>query len=366
MYRAGGGLFFLLVVVLAPAWASPESGDVTSVIRSDERVVFFPTLGRRQADGSWQVDVHGWIHEPEEGSKRRAVVLAALKRALGVPRGTLLEDEAIRRVFERRMRAFLVDNERGKRISVQFGAKAHELGSESAANGHFRASVKLAAEEVAQITDSRGRLEFEAVTATRDSRRFVGRVELLAPTGLSVISDIDDTVKITQVTATKAMLQNTFLRDFAAVPGMADLYQRWAAEGASLHWVSSSPWQLYEPLAEFLQSAGFPAGSFHLKLFRLKDSTVLDLFASSEETKPRAIEPLFEEYPGRRFVLVGDAGERDPEVYGAIARKYPGQVEGIFIRNVTEEIDSARFQAAFERLPTTLWQVFRAAEEIER
>jgi phosphatidate phosphatase APP1 len=362
-------LFFLPVLTQAPAVAEPEHSGVSSEIKSDERVVFFPTLGRRQADGSWLVGVHGWIHEPEEGSKTRAAILSGLKRVVGVPRGSLLEDEAARKIFETRVRAFLVDNERGKRIAVRFGSETFVLPVKSEANGHFRTSLELSADVVAQrVDDADGtmQLDFAAVTAADDSRRFAGRVALIPPTGVSVISDIDDTVKITDVTATKAMIQNTFLREFRAVPGMADLYQRWAAQGASLHWVSSSPWQLYEPLAEFLRAAGFPHGSFHLKLFRMKDSTFLDLFASSEETKPRAIEPLFEEYPGRTFRLVGDSGEHDPEVYGAMARKYPKQVEGVFIRNVTEEIDTARFEAAFVGVPKELWQVFRSAEEIKR
>ena len=349
--------------------AEPGDGAVTSELKSDERVVFFPTLGRRQADGSWAVTVHGWIHEPEEDSKTRAAILSGLKRAVGVPRGSLREDEAARKLFENRVRAFLVDNERGKRLAVRFGTETHALNVKSEANGHFRTALALPAEEVARHLEGAtepSRLDFSAVTAPGDSRRFRGSVELVAPTGLSIISDVDDTVKITDVTATKAMLRNTFLREFRAVPGMADLYQRWAAQGASLHWVSSSPWQLYEPLDEFLRRGGFPDGSFHLKLFRMKDSTFLGLFASSEETKPRAIEPLFEEYPGRTFLLVGDSGEHDPEVYGAMARKYPKQVEGIFIRNVTEEIDTARFEAAFAGVPRSLWQVFRSPDEIKR
>lgn len=49
-----------------------------------------------------------------------------------------------------------------------------------------------------------------------------------------------------------------------------------------------------------------------------------------------------------------------------MARKYSKQVEGIFIRNVTEEIDTARFEAAFAGVPRSLWQVFRSPEEIKR
>ena len=67
-----------------------------------------------------------------------------------------------------------------------------------------------------------------------------------------------------------------------------------------------------------------------------------------------------------RFVLVGDSGEQDPEVYGGIARKHPGQVSAIFIRNVTgEKPESDRFRKAFEAIPQDRWRVFEQAAELE-
>jgi phosphatidate phosphatase APP1 len=64
-------------------------------------------------------------------------------------------------------------------------------------------------------------------------------------------------------------------------------------------------------------------------------------------------------------VLVGDAGERDPEIYGNLARRYPQQVARMLIRNVTDEsADSARFREASHGLRPGVWQTFRAASEI--
>jgi phosphatidate phosphatase APP1 len=146
---------------------------------------------------------------------------------------------------------------------------------------------------------------------------------------------------------------------------MAELYQQWARAGAAFHYVSASPWQLYGPLADFRRQHRFPAGTFHLKTFRWKDAGLLNLFASPEETKRQAIEPLLDAFPRRRFVLVGDSGEKDPEIYGALARKYPRQVRRLFLRAVKGEDPSAeRFQRAFEGLPKDTWQVFQNVEEI--
>ena len=74
-----------------------------------------------------------------------------------------------------------------------------------------------------------------------------------------------------------------------------------------------------------------------------------------------------ERFPNRKFVFVGDSGERDPEIYGAMAREHPQQVAKILIRNVTEEgREAPRYKAAFVGLPETLWKVFSEPAEIAK
>jgi len=78
------------------------------------------------------------------------------------------------------------------------------------------------------------------------------------------------------------------------------------------------------------------------------------------------IKPILQRYPRRRFVFVGDSGEKDPEVYGALARQYPGQVLHILIRAVDGETpDAARFRTAFEGLPRERWTVFTRVADLE-
>ncbi len=77
------------------------------------------------------------------------------------------------------------------------------------------------------VTEEKNRiLDIQAVLGVGDSRTFTGRVHLIASHGVSVISDIDDTIKHSQVTDKSELLQNTFLREFRAVEGMPELYQR--------------------------------------------------------------------------------------------------------------------------------------------
>jgi phosphatidate phosphatase APP1 len=62
---------------------------------------------------------------------------------------------------------------------------------------------------------------------------------------------------------------------------------------------------------------------------------------------------------------VGDSAQRDPELYGALARKYPEQVRHIFIRSVTDDaVQGERYQSAFQSLPQSKWTVFTSAQEL--
>jgi len=335
-----------------------------SGIAPDEEVIFFNTAARLDTVAAqWVVPIHGWIFEPETDSIRRMVVLAALRAALDVD-----DEHAGERLFNRRAAAFLVDNESGKTLTLRIGDRTATVGP-SEQNGHLTGSVRLSLEEADRLSrpDKYGRqwVEFDAVTPKSDKRRFSARAVLAPPAGLSVISDIDDTVKITQVSDLEEVIENTFLKPYRPVPGMAKLYQRWAQQGAIIHFISASPWQLYAPLTEFTNEHGFPDVTFHLKTFYWKDSRFLSLFADPLEYKLGVVEPVIESFPQRQFILVGDSGEKDPEAYGTLARKYPDRVVFILIRAIENESpDAVRFQTAFEGVPRQRWHVFVDADEL--
>lgn len=339
------------------------ASDAPSPIHADEQIVFYPGYAyRADGDSSWNVPVHGAVFEPELTSAKRAVALELLRCTLGLSR-----QDAANEIFKSRARPFLVDNERGKSVAIRLGGKNYPAGT-SAANGHFSTTLRIEAAEVERLrqteADKAGWLGFQAALSPGESRSFTGRLQLLESQGRSLISDIDDTIKVTQVGNRQAMLANTFLRRFEAVPGMAALYRRWADQGVAFHYVSGSPWQLYQPLAEFCAAEGFPAGSFHLKFFRVKDSSAWAFFGPQERYKTGVIERILADFPKRQFVLVGDSGEQDPEIYGAIARKHPEQIEQILIRNVGgPNAEPARFDKAFEGVPRQRWRVFDKPEQ---
>jgi phosphatidate phosphatase APP1 len=354
---AGTAAVALILALWEPGIAIAQTSD----FKASETVLFFPTAAQRSADGrAWNLNVHGVVFEPEEDSLKRAALMALVHRTVGRE-----VSDVEWAVFNLRVRPFLVDNQRGRKVAIRLGDRVYPVGT-SAANGHFTACIPLPADEADRLERSPdGWLEFTAVTRETDRRRLAGRVRLVEPAGLSIVSDIDDTIKLSNVRDRKALLANTFLRPFEPVPGMAKVYREFARAGAMFHYVSGSPWQLYTPLAEFLEKEGFPAGTFHLKDFRLHDSSGLKFLESQEKYKEPVIEGLFKAYPQRRFVLIGDTGEKDPEIYAALARDHAEQVVAIFLRNAGgEKPDSPRMLKAMERIERTRWKLFDRPEDL--
>ncbi|ORX46822.1 hypothetical protein DM01DRAFT_1293395 [Hesseltinella vesiculosa] len=114
---------------------------------------------------------------------------------------------------------------------------------------------------------------------------------------------------------------------------MSNVYQSWASEGCKIHYVSNSPWQVYPAIDEFLQDNHFPKGSIHLRPV----STQGLLLGRPGQHKYESIVAIIKDFPQRKFVLIGDSGEFDPELYARIYHEYPDQIAKIFIHDVTSE-----------------------------
>jgi phosphatidate phosphatase APP1 len=328
-----------------------------------ETVVLYPTFGHLVEEGrAWRIAVQGTVFESGQVGFRKRILLRLLRRVMQA-RPEDLDTE----IFRQRIQGFIAATEKGKRISVRVGPESQVLRKASNRSGYFSGAIRIAAEQVQAVngnTQDRW-LKLETVHPHVANGHFHAHVQLLKDEGTSIISDIDDTIKHTEVSCRQTLLANTFLNEYRCIDGMAELYQSWAARGADFHYVSSSPWQLFQPLHELCQSAGFPPGSFHLRSFRLRDHMLRRLLRIRRRGKATVIRAIVGLFPQRRFVLIGDSGEKDPEIYGDIARRFPDRVIAIFIRDLPGcQMDQSRAKKAFRGTPQERCFVFRRAEEL--
>jgi len=332
--------------------------DGPSKIKSDETVMIYPAAGWQETSVenriAWRVPIQLRVFE-----QRSSLLFSGLfQTVFGLDAKEMTAGE--RRLYNQRLGLFLADNQSQKRVLLKVGA--HEVLMPATQQNGW-AETNLLIELPASVGPQT--LPVQVAPELTDGRSFTGAVFLLAPTGYLVISDIDDTIKISNVADRKELLKNTLCRPFKPVPGMAGLYRSWQRTNVCFFYLSASSWQLFEPLREFIQTHGFPYGPFHMKRWSLTDHGFSELWKSPEIYKRQALDEIISRFPRLQLVLVGDTGEKDPEVYGALAREHPDKVRRIYLRNVTgESAESPRIQSALREVMKERWRLFDKPEEL--
>ena len=256
----------------------------------------------------------------------------------GTPRklsvcGRVLRDEGIRPAKEtdRRIRnliAFLKrmesDEVRGACLAVSFAGRTVETKTDR--EGYFHAELKVPAKP--------GWNAVEIHLRENPSVRAIAQV--LVPEArakFGVISDIDDTVIWSNVLSKTRMLLTVSLsnaRTRKPFKGAAAFYRALHRGVNPFFYVSKSPWNLFPPLVDFLELQGFPPGPLLLRDFGLRKNKL---------HKQQRIEEIFAAYPKLKFILIGDSGEQDPEIYREIVHRHPKRVRVIYIRSVNPDPD---------------------------
>jgi phosphatidate phosphatase APP1 len=221
-----------------------------------------------------------------------------------------------------------------------------------------RVRVRLPAGDLELTADDEGFLRhWVAVSGQPDSRWGAIQLELYDPAGglsntgralylsppasaaYGVISDLDDTVLQSHVTdflraARMVLLENARTR--LPFPGVAAFYRALEAgqtggAGNPIFYVSSSPWNLYDVIEEFLEAQQIPAGPLLLRDWDLGPSVL-----RNAAYKTGVIREILAAYPSLPFILVGDSGQEDPEIYADIVVAYPGRILAVYIRSVQQ------------------------------
>jgi phosphatidate phosphatase APP1 len=306
----------------------------------DKTITVYPSFGYR-VNGGWTIPLKVWVHKP----RHIEAVPDELIQQLLSDAGPLTAQEVAR--CRKCLSYFIADDDSGETVTFSFEGHAgsHQFERRTDVNGIVEGEFQAPGEWTGWLTLSAQVAQF--------GNRYEGRtrVRLIEPEGRSIVSDIDDTIKVSEIPAGHlVVLRNTFLREYVAAEGMLARYKQFG--DPSFHYVSGSPWQLFDLLHAFLiDGVGFPEGTFHMKNLR-KNPLDLPAFvrdirkfiAGKEYTKEQKLEQissLFRNLPERTFTLIGDSGELDPEVFAELKRTHSRQVEKIIIRDVVAARETA-------------------------
>lgn len=154
-----------------------------------------------------------------------------------------------------------------------------------------------------------------------------------------IISDVDDTIVHSAAVNPLRKLQILLTRNAqnrVAFEGVEELYSQLHQDGRNpLFFVSGSSWNLYDLLDDFCHHHRIPKAPFFLRDLGLRADQWL-----KEDTSPYKkdyIRHIMEVFSHLKFILIGDSGQKDPEIYMDICREFPRRIMGVYIRHVDSE-----------------------------
>lgn len=236
------------------------------------------------------------------------------------------------------IRRFRSDEIPDARIAVRFGSVREEVVTDE--EGFFR--LELALPE--PVEPGWKQVELELLESMAGSEGLRAKAHVFVPSEeaeFAIISDVDDTVIRTRATNRLQMVHTVLFNDARSrkpFPGVAAFYRalEQGPDGRGLNpifYVSRSGWNLYDLMDAFFEIQDVPHGPLFLRDISLIEpkSTAL----GEGQDKLTRIRKLLATYPSLPFVLIGDSGQKDPEVYGTIVREHPGRIRVVYIRDVT-------------------------------
>jgi len=217
------------------------------------------------------------------------------------------------------------------------------------------------------LIDINGCLHYEIAFAEdfggrkiQNDNRFKGEIFIPSEDAdFGVISDIDDTIMHTGITSRLKwrVVTNTFFRRAESripLEGASNFYKK-LEKGKSgknknpIFYVSHSPWNLYKYLEVFLETNNFPEGPILLRDFA---NPFTKKYKPEKPQKQTEIINIMKTYPKLQFILIGDSGEHDPDIYIEIAEAHPERILAIYLRNVNHKKKMIRVKGLFEEYET--------------
>jgi len=187
---------------------------------------------------------------------------------------------------------------------------------------------------------------------------------ILVPTsGISIVSDIDDVLRITKVYVPNQGLFDSFVQPYVNVPGIPELFAKWASSlsGVAFHYDTTTPVELTRTYVEYLFD-NFPIGSLEMRPINISDpSQIL-------EARQDSLTRLYQTFPQRKFVLVGDTSSSTLlSAYPQITMQFPNQTACIFIRNTsaTDSDDKIPYSTKeFQNLSSSQYFFYRTPDDL--
>jgi len=331
-----------------------SSGD-SFILRDKENVIVVPSVAFRDhtkvGSTDWILHNRGWYYK--EDPLQAYVMQTSLEKIIG------------KNLDRNRIKLFTADGRKKQKLCLDDWKRP--LCTVTDEEGRIENTFQIQENELKQLVHTDTKFLYQ-MSVSKNNLRSTGEIYLCDDQGMTFISDLDDTIKITGVTSTTDTLINTFSGDFKPVSGMADRYQSWQKKyNATFAYITASPDQLYPFLREFIDREKFPSGSFHMRHFTWSNQNFLSFFQSTDYIRKKidTINMFMNNTFNRTFVLIGDVFQKDPDIYASIYAIYPNRIARIFIRKYKNDTSGQqRLEQVFKDIPREKWTTFETGDDL--
>lgn len=333
-----------------------------------DNTAYRPVKPGKDVPQPWEAEfVACFFHKGRKDISKKVKVIAEVLGLNGQ------SDEAARKRIEERLRPFIMAIAPARTLEITIpcpntsGTPHKRLLGPSNNNGISSQSLLTGGSDDAYGKTIVCTSEGEVFPDIRCNTRFVG------PEGWAIISDIDDTVKVTKTSSPTGILQSTFADIPKTTAGMPEFYKVLDESLKKPAWfyLSASPYNLQPFLRTFLNEH-YPGGTMILRdaSWMSLAGLLQSLTVGVKDYKTDRMEKIHSWLPRRHFICIGDSTQSDPEAYAEMYAKYPDWIKAIYIRKVTDvpnmqnKNKNQRFRDAFKDVPDTVWRVFVDPKEL--
>ncbi|TQS37899.1 hypothetical protein Golomagni_01610 [Golovinomyces magnicellulatus] len=359
----------------------PFQGSITG----NETVWLFDNTAYQSAEGNWMAEfvVAVFSQDIPLGIEN---IFADIAQKIG-----LADTNESTAIIRDRLSPWLKDVLPGRIVQIHFGHQNYLSTSPGGANG-------ISCDLYNLPNFSNGTIISSKANVPSGTDGLLKMKTLYAePEGWGIISDIDDTIKVTHTDHPMGFINETFIATATPIEGMPELYAdivKLITPFSPFFYVSASPYNFYPFLSKFCQE-NYPQGTIMLPDLSLKNMKGLfpNHVFGPQAFKIDRIKKINSWLPRRKMICIGDSTQSDPEIYGEFSnfilpndsftfhpllsltrpryRMFPGWIKLIMIRKATSFLGvkprntPKRFIKAFEGVERDHWFIFETPDECD-
>jgi phosphatidate phosphatase APP1 len=263
-------------------------------------------------------------------------------------------DESRFRHFKRVVKKFNTYKIKDAHVKIKFHNETEEAITDKEGYFEFNFSFK----QKDEIKFGWNEADLELIRSPVNDIKYETTCDILIPppdADFGIISDIDDTIIETGATNFISAFKNTFLKNpHSRLPfdGVKELYKALHSgyDEKNLNpvfYVSSGPWNIHDLIVQFMHINEIPLGPLMMQDFGIDRDKII--YRDHLVHKLEQVEKIVSIFPEMKFILIGDSGQKDAEIYQRVIQDFPGKILAVYIRDVSQPSRSVKIKEIFER-----------------